>query len=117
LDSEVARVVWCSLLPHLIIDSIILYDQQANIYGSSKQGRAEWLSGGDRVKTAPEHEPEVIRVQEFAQRLQISVWTARQWAYRGKIASCKAGKHLLIPASEISRLIAQNTRPALDARP
>jgi len=63
------------------------------------------------VKREAEHEPEVIRVQEFAQRLQISVWTARQWAYRGKIASCKAGKHLLIPASEIARLIAANTRP------
>jgi len=60
-----------------------------------------------------QHGPEVIRVQEFAERLRISIWTARQWAYRGKIASCKAGKHLLIPASEISRIITENTRPAL----
>lgn len=61
---------------------------------------------------------EVLRVQEFARRLQISVWTARQWAYRGKIASCKVGKHLLIPTSEIGRLIGAGTRPALasDAR-
>ena len=59
-------------------------------------------------------EPEVIRVQEFARRLQISVWTARQWAYRGKIASCKAGQHLLVPVSEVSRLIAENTRPRLE---
>lgn len=58
----------------------------------------------------------VIKVQEFANRLQISVWIARQWAYRGKIASCKAGKHLLIPVSEISRLIAENTRPRLGER-
>lgn len=65
------------------------------------------------MKPATQHEPEVIRVQEFARRLQISVWTARQWAYRGKVASCKAGKHLLIPVSEISRLIAENTRPRL----
>jgi excisionase family DNA binding protein len=69
--------------------------------------------GGKRVKQQTDHEPEVIRVQEFAQRLQISVWTARQWAYRGKISSCKAGKHLLIPASEITRLIAANTRPRI----
>jgi excisionase family DNA binding protein len=66
------------------------------------------------MKTASQSEPEVIRVQEFAQRLQISVWTARQWAYRGKIASCKAGKHLLIPVAEVSRLIAENTRPRLE---
>lgn len=65
------------------------------------------------MKTASESQLEVIRVQEFARRLQISVWTARQWAYRGKVASCKAGKHLLIPAGEISRLIAENTRPRI----
>ena len=58
-------------------------------------------------------EPDVIRVQEFARRMQCSVWTARQWAYRGKIASCKAGKRLLIPTSEVARLIAENTRPYL----
>jgi excisionase family DNA binding protein len=56
---------------------------------------------------------EVMRIQEFADRLQISIWTARQWAYQGKIASCKAGKLLLIPVSEVSRLLETNTRPAL----
>lgn len=55
--------------------------------------------------------PEVIRVREFAELLRISVWTARQWAYTGKIASVKAGKHLLIPTGEVSRLVAENTRP------
>jgi excisionase family DNA binding protein len=65
------------------------------------------------VTTTTKSEPEVIRVREFARRLQVSVWTARAWAYRGKIASCKAGKHLLIPTSEVSRLIAENTRPSL----
>jgi len=64
--------------------------------------------------TAIQGELEVIRIQEFARRLQISVWTARQWAYRGKIASCKAGKHLLIPAGEISRLVSENLRPRIE---
>lgn len=64
----------------------------------------------------PHAEQEVIRVQEFAERLRISVWTARQWAYRGKVASCKAGRHLLIPSSEVTRLIAENTRPRLEGR-
>ncbi|MHB2009537.1 MAG: helix-turn-helix domain-containing protein [Acidobacteriaceae bacterium] len=59
---------------------------------------------------------DVIRIQEFADRLQISIWTARQWAYRGKIASCKVGKHLLVPSREISRLIEENTRPRLESR-
>ncbi len=63
------------------------------------------------MKTAVQNKAEVIRVQEFAQHLHISIWTARQWAYRGKIASCKVGKHLLIPAGEVTRLISENTRP------
>lgn len=65
------------------------------------------------LKTTPTEETEVIRIQEFAHRLRISVWTARQWAYRGKIASCKAGKHLLIPASEAARVITENMRPRI----
>jgi excisionase family DNA binding protein len=65
------------------------------------------------LKTTTEREPDVIRIQEFAARLRISIWTARQWAYRGKITSVKAGKHLLIPTREVGRLIAENTRPRL----
>jgi excisionase family DNA binding protein len=62
------------------------------------------------MRPATEHEPDVIRIQEFATRLRISIWTARQWAYRGKITSVKAGKHLLIPTREVGRLIGENTR-------
>ena len=63
------------------------------------------------MKTASVTDGGVIKVADFAKRLLISVWTARQWAYRGKIASCKAGKHLLIPASEVSRLVTEGMRP------
>jgi excisionase family DNA binding protein len=62
-----------------------------------------------------EKEPEVVRIAEAARRLQVSIWTARQWAYRGRIASVKLGKHLLIPTSEIARLIAEGTRPRIEA--
>ena len=41
----------------------------------------------------------------------VSKWTWRRWAYDGKIASVKLESRLLIPVSEISRLIAENTRP------
>jgi excisionase family DNA binding protein len=58
---------------------------------------------------------EVIRIQEFADRMQISVWTARAWAYSGRISSCKAGKHLLVPTSEMERLIMENMRPRIDS--
>ncbi len=68
------------------------------------------------LKTATIDQPEVIRVREFAARLQISIWTARQWAYRGKIASCKVGKHLLVPVGEVSRLISEGNRPRLEEK-
>jgi predicted site-specific integrase-resolvase len=63
------------------------------------------------MKTAEATSSNVVRIKEFADRMQISIWTARQWAYRGKISSCKAGKHLLVPSSEIVRLVAENMRP------
>ena len=56
---------------------------------------------------------DVIRIQEFANRMQISVWTARSWAYSGRISSCKAGKHLLVPTGEAARLISEGMRPRL----
>ena len=44
-------------------------------------------------------------------------WSWRRDAYDGKIASVKLGAKLLIPISEIRRVIAENTRPRLqDAR-
>jgi len=41
----------------------------------------------------------------------VSRWTWRRWAYDGRVASVKLGKRLLIPSAEISRLVAENTRP------
>src|SRR5262249_28394803 len=41
----------------------------------------------------------------------VSRWTWRRWAYSGKVNSVKLGRRLLIPASEISRLVAENMRP------
>lgn len=50
-------------------------------------------------------------VREAARRLGISVWTLRKKAYRGDIASVKIGVKLLIPESEIERLIQEGMRP------
>lgn len=66
------------------------------------------------MKALVQAAPEVIRVQEFARRLQISIWTGRAWCYSGKVASCKVGKLLLVPTSEVDRLLAAGTRPALE---
>jgi excisionase family DNA binding protein len=46
----------------------------------------------------------------------LSPWTWRRWAYDGKVASVKVGRRLLIPASEIERVMHEGLRPALGAR-
>ena len=50
-------------------------------------------------------------VKDAARQLGISVWTLRKKAYDGEIASAKIGVKLLIPASEIDRLIREGMRP------
>ena len=56
--------------------------------------------------------PTVIHpIKEAARQLGISVLTARRLAYSGEITSVKIGAKLLIPESEINRLIREGTRP------
>ena len=55
--------------------------------------------------------PELFSVAEAETMTRVSRWTWRAWAYSGKIASTKLGKRLLIPASEINRVISEGTRP------
>ncbi|HKV77396.1 MAG TPA: helix-turn-helix domain-containing protein [Candidatus Sulfotelmatobacter sp.] len=56
---------------------------------------------------------QLLTVADFAARLGISVWTARAWAYSGRITSVKVGARLQIPESEIERVIAAGTRPRI----
>jgi Helix-turn-helix domain len=44
----------------------------------------------------------------------ISRYTWRRWAYDRKVSSVKLGKRLLIPVSEIDRLIAEGMRPKIE---
>jgi excisionase family DNA binding protein len=50
-------------------------------------------------------------VKDAAKQLGISVWTLRKKAYEGDVASVKIGAKLLIPESEIARLIHEGMRP------
>jgi excisionase family DNA binding protein len=59
--------------------------------------------------------PQFMSVSDAQALTGISKWTWRSWAYAGKVASVKLGKRLLIPASEIERLVSQGTRPSLPA--
>ena len=61
-------------------------------------------------------EAQFLGVAEAEARTGVSKWTWRRWAYDGRIASVKLGKRLLIPTSEIQRLIDRGTMPALEGR-
>ena len=45
-----------------------------------------------------------------------SRWTWRRAAYNGEVASCKVGRRLFIPTSEIRRVMAEGLRPRLDGQ-
>lgn len=55
----------------------------------------------------------LLNVNAAAEQLGLSHWTLRAWAYAGKIASNKLGTRLMIPQSEVDRLISETERPRL----
>jgi len=57
-------------------------------------------------------EPEYTTVQGAELMTGRSRWSWRRDAYAGTISSVKLGARLLIPISEIRRILAENTRPA-----
>jgi hypothetical protein len=68
------------------------------------------------VPLAAKVEPEYIDVQGAEIMTGRSRWSWRRDAYSGRIASVKIGAKLLIPIAEIRRVIAENTRPALEQK-
>jgi hypothetical protein len=56
---------------------------------------------------------EFFSVRELKELTGISDWTWREWADCGKCASVKIGHRLLIPVSEVQRLLSEGLRPAL----
>jgi len=62
-------------------------------------------------------QPEYIGVAEAEMLTGFSRWSWRQYAYKGLVESCKLGNRLLIPLSEVRRVIAENTRKRRDGLP
>ncbi len=54
-----------------------------------------------------------VSVVEAYHRTDISTWSWRRMAYDGRIASTKIGSRLLIPITEIDRVMEEGTRPRL----
>jgi hypothetical protein len=59
-------------------------------------------------------EPELVSVQSAEIMTGRSRWTWRRDAYEGRIASVKLGAKLLIPVSEIRRVVAEGMRPRIE---
>jgi excisionase family DNA binding protein len=68
---------------------------------------------GGNTMAGQNKEAQYLGVAEAETITGVSKWTWRRWAYDGKVASVKLGKRLLIPTSEIERLVSENTRPRL----
>jgi len=64
-----------------------------------------------KTRPQPAVSLQLMPIAEFARVMGMSVWTARAWAYRGRIASCKVGKLLQVPVSETVRVFAEGLRP------
>lgn len=54
----------------------------------------------------------LLRVNEFALRLDVTPACVRRWLLERKIASTRVGRLVRIPASEIGRLVESGLRPA-----
>jgi hypothetical protein len=61
-------------------------------------------------------EPELLGVADAEQMTGRSRWSWRRDCYSGAIASVKIGRRLFIPIAEVRRVIAENTRPRLEAQ-
>jgi hypothetical protein len=59
-------------------------------------------------------EPIYCSVDEAEIMCGVSKWTWRAYAYKGVIESCKVGSRLLIPVSEIHRILREGRRPRTD---
>lgn len=65
------------------------------------------------VKPPAPSSQRLLSIKDFAASVGISVWTVRGWAYSGRLASVKLGARLMIPTTELDRLIEENLRPAI----
>jgi excisionase family DNA binding protein len=59
---------------------------------------------------------ELVSIEEAARRLGLRPVRVRAWAGARKIARVKLGRRVLIPISEIDRLIESSMIPALPER-
>jgi excisionase family DNA binding protein len=69
------------------------------------------LSHRNHLSRQPEAAAAYLGVAEAAELTSTSIWFWRRMAYDGTVTSLKLGNRLLIPRTEVERLVAENTRP------
>jgi hypothetical protein len=67
-----------------------------------------------KIAMAQAVQPEFVSVDQAEILTGVSKWTWRAYAYKGTVESCKVGARLLIPITEIRRVIAEGRRPRVD---
>ncbi len=66
------------------------------------------------VRFNPEVEREFVSVAEAEALTGVSRWTWRVYAYKGRVSSVKVGKRLLLPVTEVRRILSEGNRPRVD---
>lgn len=59
----------------------------------------------------PQSFGQILTLQEAADRLNLSIHTLRSWKAQRRIGYIQLGRAIRIPASEVERLLAENTIP------
>ncbi len=66
-----------------------------------------------KAQSVSNYDKKIHSVSHAGEMLGLSPWTIRQWCYSGKIASHKLGTRLMVPHSEIERVLSESLRPRL----
>jgi excisionase family DNA binding protein len=62
-------------------------------------------------------DPRLLRIEQFAEQLNIKPSTARAWLLRRRVCKVRVGRRAIrIPASEIQRIISEGMVPAREDR-
>lgn len=80
-------------------------------------GRQKSIARRMRRNLKLENQKDLLKVNEFAARLNITDACVRRWLLARKIAAVKVGNRLIrIPATEAQRIIEEGLRPARRAK-
>lgn len=54
------------------------------------------------------HLDDLLTIEQFAEKLKISVRTVREWRYRRRIPFTRVGRRLYVPTGAVEALLARN---------